>query len=229
MALDFTLMRGLVKDVARSVSSNFPPYITSEDTEGALWVWIYEKRSSIENTVRDDPQNWERKIAGTMRKVASDYCAREKASTEGYNLEDLYRYSIPKIKSLIADVFSYQNWQTFGLKGDGQPGSKGQANETGDRVAELIDVRAAVARLPHDTKELLYYQHVHHYTAENLAEHFGIGEDAARKRMERALGSVRKQLGRKDPDDQMKPSDRRVVRSNAASRAALSSQWDGRS
>ena len=45
--------------------------------------------------------------------------------------------------------------------------------------------------------------------------------------MERALGSVRKQLGRKDPDDQMKPSDRRVVRSNAASRAALSSQWDG--
>lgn len=227
MALDFALMKNLVDSVARSVSSNFPPYVTAEDTAGQLWVWIYEKRSSIENTVRDDPQNWERKIASTMRKVASDYCAREKAGTEGYDLDDLYRYSIPKIKSLIEDVFSYQNWQTFGLKRDGQPGTKGQANETGDRVAELIDVRAAVARLPHDTKELLYYQYVHHYTTENLAEHFGITEVAARKRVQRSLGSVRKQLGRRGPEDGPRASDRRAVRTNAAWRASQSSQWDG--
>jgi DNA-directed RNA polymerase specialized sigma24 family protein len=225
--LDFTLMKTMVRDVARSVSSNFPTYVTPEDTEGALWVYIYEKKTQLEAAVRDDPQNWERKIAGTMRKVAFDHCAREKAAVEGYSVDDLYRYSLPKIRALMEDVFSYTDWQSFGLHGDGQPSAKRQVNEGNDRVAELVDVRRAVERLPHDTKELLYYQYAMHYTSENLGNHFGISEEAAKKRSQRALGAVQKLLGRAPTKDEPKPFERRAVRSNASWRAQQSSQWDG--
>ena len=225
--LDFTLMRGLVRDVARSVSSNFPPYVTPEDTEGAIWVWVYDKKTHLETTVRDSPQDWERKIAGTMRKVAFDHCAKERAAAEGYSVDDLYRYSIPKIKSLMEHVFSYADWQSFGLQGDGQPVAKRQVNEGNDRVAELIDVRAAVARLPHDTKELLYYQYAMQYTNFQLGAHFGISEEAAKKRAQRALSALQKALGRNATDEQPKPAERRAVRTNAAWRANQSVQYDG--
>ena len=224
--LDYDIMTKMVRDVARSVSSSFPQYVTSEDTEGHLWVWVYEKKSQIQKAVEDGPQ-WEAKIASTLRKVASDYCAREKAAVEGYSVEDLYRYTIPKIKSLLPDIFEYQDWQSFGLKGDGQPSSKPQANQTGDRIAELVDIRAAVKALPEETKELLYLLHVYNYTAENLAEYFDISLEAAKKRMQRAYGAVQRSLGRRDPGAEPSPADRRTVRSNAAWRASQGAQYEG--
>jgi DNA-directed RNA polymerase specialized sigma24 family protein len=227
VALNYDVIHPMVKRVARSVSSSFPQYVTSEDTEGHLWVWVYEKRSTLIKLVEDDPHTWQAKIASTLRKVASDYCAREKAAVEGYSTDDLYRYSIPKIRSLLPDVFNYTDWQTFGQKGDGQPGAKPLANQTGDRMVELIDVKAAVERLPQDTKELLYLVHVMAYTQENLAEHFGITLEASKKRAQRAYGAVQRALGRRDPAEQPSPVDRRTVRSNAAWRASQSSQYEG--
>lgn len=227
MALDPAKFMPMVKNVARSVSGQFPPSVTQEDTEQALWLWLYEKRASVLQTVEDDPQDWESKIASTMRKVAFDHCAREKAAVEGYDTADLYRYSIPKIKSLLPDIFEYTDWQTFGLKGDGQPSARAQANQTGDRVAELVDIKAAVKRLPNETKELLYLVHVMNYTTENVADHFEISHEAGKKRVQRAYGAVQKALGRKDPAEQPSPADRRTVRSNAAWRASQGAQYEG--
>lgn len=225
--LDFTLMKNLVKNVASSVASNYPPYVTADDTEGALWCFIYEKKAQIESTVRDDPQDWERKIAGTMRKVAFSHCAKEKAAIEGYSVEDLYRYSIPKIRSLMEDVFNYQDWQSFGLHGDGQPTGKRQVNEGNDRLAELVDVRKALESLPHDTKELLFYQYVMHYDMNALAEHFGVSEEAAKKRSQRAHVAIQRRLGKADAKAEPKAPERRTVKTNAAWRTQSSQSWEG--
>lgn len=227
MALDPSKFHPMVKNVARSVSGQYPSFVTQEDTEQALWLWLYDKRASVLQTVEDSPQDWEAKIASTMRKVASSHCAQEKASVEGYSVEDLYRYTIPKIKNLLPDVFSYTDWQSFGQHGDGQPTQKAQANTTGDRVAELVDIKAAVQRLPDETKELLYLVHAMNYTAENLADHFSISTEAAKKRSQRAYGAVQRELGRKDTSETPGPADRRQVRSNASWRASQSSQYDG--
>lgn len=227
MALDPAKFTPMVKNVARSVSGQFPTSVTQEDTEQALWLWLYEKRASVLQTVEDSPTEWEAKIASTMRKVAFDHCAREKAAVEGYDTVDLYRYSIPKIKTLMPDIFEYSDWQTFGLKGDGQPGSKPLANRTGDRMVELIDVKAAVQRLPMETRELLYLVHVMAYSTENLGEHFEISHEAAKKRLQRAYGGVQKALGRKDLSEHPRPADRRTVRSNASWRASQGAQYEG--
>lgn len=227
MALNYEVLYPMVKNVARSVSSNYPSYVTSEDTEGHLWVWVYTKRSTLIKLVEDSPEDWEAKIASTMRKVASDHCAKEKAAAEGYSTDDLYRYSTRKIRSLLPDVFNHVDWQSFGQRGDGQPSAKPQANQTGDRVAELIDVRMAVKSLPEDTKHMLYLVYVYSYTAENIAEHFGIKEDAAKKRLQRSYGAIQRALGRRGMAEAVKRPERRMVRSNAAWRAAQSTQYEG--
>lgn len=224
MALDPAKFKPMISQVARSVSSSYPSYITQEDTEQVLYLWLYEKRASVLKTVEDSPNDWESKIASTMRKVASDHCAKERAATEGYDTDDLYRYPVNKIRDLLPDVFEYQDWQRFGARGDGQPTAKPQANQTGDRIAELVDMKAAINRLHDDTKELLYYQYGLHYSIEGIADLFGITLEAAKKRAQRALPALQKELGRME-----RPAayERRTVRSNAAWRAAQSNQWEG--
>jgi len=227
VSLDPKIFMPMVKNVAVSVSRNYPPYIEAADTEQHLLVWLYEKRASVLRTVEDNPNEWESMIASTMRKVAFDHCAKEKAAAEGYSVDDLFRYSLPKIKALLPDVFDYQDWQSFGKQGDGQPKGRPQANETGDRTVELIDVRAAVERLTEDTKTLLWLQYSAHYTMENIAEALSITLEATKKRAQRALSAIQRELGRKDPAEQPRRADRRAVRSNAAARAAVTNQYEG--
>jgi len=224
--LDFNAMRKLVKDVARSVSRGFPPYVTSEDTEGHLWVHMYERKASYAKLVQEGA--WEARVASTLRKAAMDYCQKEKAAVEGYSTDDLFRYSLPKIRLLLPDVFNYEDWQSFGLHGDGQPSAKIQANQTGDRIAELTDVKAAVGRLPDDTYNLLVWQYKYSYTMEMLADEFGITTETAKKRAQRAVTAIQKELGRKSAEDQPEVvAERRAVRSNASWIAQRSGQYDG--
>lgn len=221
--LDYDQIMPIVKSVAASVSSKFPPYVQADDTVGALLLFIYQKRDSIERAVEDGP-GWEAKISSTLRKVAFDHCNAEKAAAEGYDPSDIYRYSIPKIKSLIADAMDYENWQSFSSFGDGQP--KAAAQTYGDRVTELIDIKDALESLNEDTYNFLVYQHKYGYTLGELATVFEISLEAAKKRSQRALKGLQKQLGYKDPTPPPQAV-RRPVKSNAAWRADLSSAYEG--
>lgn len=221
--LNYDQIMPIVKTVATQVSSKFPAYVQVDDTQGALLLFIYQKRATIERTVEDGP-GWEAKIASTLRKVAFDHCNTEKAAAEGYDPSDVYRYSAPKIKSLIADAMDYENWQSFNSFGDGQP--KAATQTYNERVTELIDIKDALGKLNEETYNFLIYQHKYGYTFEQLAEAFDISLEAAKKRSQRAIKGLQKQLGYKETVPSSK-APRRAVRSNASWRAELSTSYEG--
>ena len=226
--LDYERFMPMVKRIASSVSRNFPSSVQASDTEGAIYVWLFQRKAWIEQTVRDDPDNWEPKISSLMRKVAFDHCAQEKATIEGYDVSDNYRYSAPKIQTLLRDVFNYQDWQSFGNWGDGQPTAKGQANETGDRIAELVDIKEALMKLKADQLEILILHYRDNYTLEGLSEELEVSYDAARARLRRAVTALQKLLGPKAQSiREGSQNGRRAVRSNAAWRAQAANQWEG--
>ena len=226
MDLDYTKFRLMVKEVASSVASKYPSYVNAEDTEGHLWIFLFERKNSVGKLVAEDPQ-WEPQIASTLRKEAFDHCAREKASAEGYSTDDIYRYSLPKLRKLLKEAFDYEDWQSFGQHGDGQPTAKALANTTGDLVAELSDVKIALSKMNEDTYNLLVWQFKYEYTLEQIGEEFDITANAANQRSMRALRGLQKALGRPDPDAEPRPSDRRVVRTNSSWRASLANQYEG--
>lgn len=217
----------MVRQVAWSVSSKFPPYISSEDTEQELYLWLYANRNWITEQMQDAPREAESRITALMRKAAFGYCNSEKAASEGFDPADVYRYTIPKIKTLLADVFDYEDWQSFGMKGDGQPTARGLANQTGDRIAELVDIKVALERLSDDHYNVILWHYKYSYTFEGIAFELDITEAAAKKRHVRALSSLQRILGYKEPEDKPSPADRRTVRSNAAAQAALSNAYEG--
>lgn len=224
--LDYRLFRKMVKDVSNAVSRSFPSYVDARDTEGHLWLWLYEKRESVRKTVDDSP-TWQAAISSTLRKVAYDFCIAEKSQVEGYDPRDSYTYSLPKIQSLLEIVFEYEDWQSFASSGDGQPRGKRQSNESGDRMAELSDISAALGRLDENPYNALLWSYKYHLSNAELGTELDITEDAAKKRVQRAREALQRELGRKDTSDQPGPGDRRLVRTNAAARAALSNQYDG--
>jgi RNA polymerase sigma factor (sigma-70 family) len=215
----------MITDVARSVSRNFPPNVLREDTEQALWLWLLSNQKSVIRTVEGAPEEWVAQIASTMRKVAFDHCADEKASIEQYD-RDSEKYGIKQIKVLLEDAFDHRDWQSFATSYDSQPRPKGLANTTGDRVTELIDVRAAVDKLPELHYNTLVWFYKLGWTYEELGEQYDCSKEAARQRVERAVRAVQKLLG---PKDQLPPegslNGRRAVRSNAAWRAASDNQY----
>lgn len=225
--LDYRQFRSMVKNVALQVSRNFPQYVSAEDTEGVLWLWLYEKRESIRKTVESSPSTWEAQISSTLRKVASDHCAKEKAATEGYDPRDMYVYSPHKIESLLAVVFEHEDWQSFAMDWDPTPKGKRQSNESGDKLAELSDISKALQALPDETYNTILWVYKYHLTMEELAGELDISLEAAKKRIQRARESLQRQLGRKSSEEPSKVTGRRVVRTNAAARAMLANQYDG--
>jgi DNA-directed RNA polymerase specialized sigma24 family protein len=218
-------LRQIIKDIAAATAAHYPNYVSSEDIEQDIWV-AYLSSGSMQNLVGGE--GWEKKLSSTLRKVAYQKAGDEEAAVHGYASEDVYHYSIPVIKTLLEDAFTYEDWQSFGSSGDGQPRARGQVNETGDRMAMLADVKSAWESIPVEQNTLVYdyYKHAHNY--ERLGTLYNISPAAARSRLERAVKAVQRQLGRKSPADMRKGYEgRRRAYGVAEAQARTESDWNG--
>lgn len=202
----------MVGQIARSVSSNYPSYVSRDDTEQDIWLWVLKNKNTVSKLIRDD-ESWGAKLYTTMAKVASESAMKEEAATNGYSTDDMFEYSTKVVKTLLESVFDYEDWQPSPGMGDGMPKSRGQANETGDRIAMLADVGSAVLGLEDDQYNLILWAYKYHWSHEDLATELEVTKDTARKRLERAVEAVRRRLGRKTPGDMRKASPDRLRRS----------------
>lgn len=200
MAIDFhSTLAPLVERAAVSTVNKWPSYISLDDVQQEVWLWAYEKQSSIETAMR--LPNWEAQVLSTMLKVASSSASKEDQSINGYTKDDTYIYSTQVIEVILESVFRYEDWQSFGTFGDGQPKAKGQVNETGDMIAMLTDVKAAIAELDVKHREMLFRAYRVQGTEGEKAADMGISRSAFSMRARRAVAALRDQLGRVNPSD----------------------------
>jgi DNA-directed RNA polymerase specialized sigma24 family protein len=220
--LDYDELTPLIEEAAKRVTDSFPSYVDRKDIEQAIHIWLLENQRWVKRIMSQEDANLRKQVYPTMKRVAFSSANKEKSGTEGYEPSDVYRYSIEKIQTLLEDVFDYQNWQSFSLRLDGLPRSRGQANETGDRTVELCDVKAALEGLNEQSQNLLTWRYRDNYSMEQLGVEMGVSTTAATKRHKASLRALQKGLGYKSQEDpERAPVGRRKVRSNAAWRAAL--------
>lgn len=215
----------LVRQTARSVSGTYPSYISEDDTEQAVWLYVLQKKSAMERLLRQE--SWEAKLRATITKVAHTHCQKEEGAVNGYSTEDTFDYSIQVLRTLLPDVFDYEDWQPS-PGGDGQPKSKGQANETGDRLAMLVDVKAALERLPEDQYNSLVWVYKYHWSHAELGEELDITPEAAKMRLHRALGALQRALGGKSLADMRRGfTGRHRAFGQAEAQAITNRDWNG--
>jgi RNA polymerase sigma factor (sigma-70 family) len=193
------LMAPLVERAAVTTVNKWPSYVSVEDVQQELWLWAYEKQASVEKAQRID--GWEAKVYSTMLKVASATASKEDQNANGYTKDDTYIYSVAVIEVLLESVFEYEDWQSFGLHGDGQPSAKGQVNETGDMIAMLSDVKAAMAEIKAEYREILFYRHGLQQPFRDVGKSVGLTEKQVERRHKQAVNALRERLGRVNPAD----------------------------
>lgn len=216
----------VVSKTASSVAFKFPLYVTEEDLSQEMYLYALSTPSAV--ALMKSDQDWPVKLAPILKKVGYEYAQREEAHANGYEPEDVYHYSEPVLRTLLEDAFVYEDWQSFQAFGDGQPRAKGQVNETGDRMAMLSDVKAAWSRLPKEKQEIVFVYYAHFKNYGKLGEWLGISYDAARQRLNRAVGALQRELGRKTSSDMRKGFTGRTEPStNAAARYAVERDYCG--
>lgn len=219
-------LKPLVDRAAGNTAHKWPSYVTPEDVAQEIWIWAYSRQNSIEKAM--EAGDWEARIYSTMLKAASEAASKEDRETNGYSKEDTYIYSREVIETLLDSAFLYEDWQSFGTFGDGQPRAKGQVNETGDITAMLADVKAALAEIDKKYREILFYRHAEQMGTVEIGERLGITQQGASKRHSAAINAVRDVLGRVSPADlRQNADDRRSAIGNAESRAVTDRQYEG--
>jgi len=219
-------LRPLVERAASVSAAKWPSYVSAEDLAQDIWVWAYENQNSVESAMKTG--NWGAKVYSTMLKVASSAASTEDRQTSGYTKDDTYVYSVGVIETLLESVFDYTDWQSFGFHGDGQPTAKGQVNETGDVVAMLSDVKAALAEISQANRKTLFQYFCLPGTEEEKAQECGVTRGAFNMRKNRAVEALRDKLGRVSPADLRTGWDnRREVIGNERSQITTERQYEG--
>ena len=229
MSLDYEILKPVVENNARIVRSSYPNS-TGSDISQEMWMWIYGNKDTVASYLKmgsDGPKL----IGFRLRSIGHRMAAKENAFLNGVDYEDTHVYTVPALRVLLSDVFDHEDWQSHQVSYDDMPKAKAQTNMTGDRIAMLADVSAALPKLEEDHYNILVWVFKYHWTYEELGAYLdGISPDAARKRTERAIGRVRALLmGIEKDTDQAHPEyigARRAV-SNSTAMSYQSSMWDG--
>lgn len=227
-----------VQQAARSHSRAYSSWTTYDDVKQHLLAWTLSNRERVTNYL-DNPDA-ERIIRSILNQEARNYCTKERAVSSGYSQDDVAWYSINALKTRLPDVFDYEDWQSFQAGGGGSPSNK-PAAWSGDRLAEIIDIKSALAKLSDDNRAILKEHYGNGLTIEQCADLFEIKYDTATKRLARSLKYLSRQLNDPRPSDPMegvtieqwrknqkfydtRTSGRKAM-SNAAARSATDTNW----
>ena len=179
-----------INQAAAHVTRAYSPWISYNDVRQQLWVWAYENRSRVDDYLA--LPDGERIVRSVLNKEARNYAVRERAAMSGNSPEDVIWYTPSGIKKILPDVFDYEDWQSFEMRGEISSGKP--ASWSGDRLAMIIDVKGALDRLADDRVELLREHYGRGVSAEACAYALGIEVEACRKRVQRAVQAVSEAL-----------------------------------
>lgn len=226
-----------VNQAASIIYRSYSTWTTLDDIKQSIQVWVHSNQERIaEYIARPDG---ERIIRSILNQEGRNYANRERAMSSGYEYDDVAWYTVTALKRILPDVFDYMDWQSFEMKSDGP--SNRPASWSGDKLAQLIDVKRAVESLQTDRQKLLRRHYGDGVTLAGCAVEFDRKEDTVKKQIQRALQAMSKFLN--DPRvsdpmegatyEQWKENQRfydtrtrgRKSMSNAAARAATDGNW----
>lgn len=233
--MDWELIRPLIEDSARRIARSYTAWTTRSDIVSELWLWAVKNESRIlwyqESSSVDEFNHLIKSILNTE---ARSYANREKAYMSGYDPSDVETYTPRQIRTILPSIFDVEDWQSSSTSYDGMPHAKPLANESGDGVAAIVDVRRVFEELSSDQKKILVQCYRDKAELHSIGDYFEISEDAARKRIDRAIYAMADALNNPKSGNRYNATygqwdtrgkGRRAI-SNARARQITSSGWD---
>ena len=210
---------GVAKQVASRANRMHRGLVATDDLYQHLSLWALEHWHKIEQWQAEDSLKF--KLRKTFYNEAQKYVAKERAQHSRSPVSDSFYYTHEVLHELLRDVWSHAGWTDTPDMTSEFIAHTSKPSEGGNRLALLSDVAAGLGRLNTTDKDLLRMRYAFggmEFSA--LAESLAITEEAARKRVKRALNRLQDKLGGEAPVWR----GRRRVRSNAEARAEIRNQ-----
>lgn len=176
------------------------PMVERDDILQEMYVWWCQHPRKAARYL-DDTEYGEKKLSRALRNAGLAYCHKEKARRVGYEVDDLFFYSLGLLRELLPAVYDEDAWSRMGRTTlDGLPRGKSDPAEGNNALAALCDVSQALNRLAAEPRRLIELTFRDEVDAEHLAGQLDTTPDGARMRVQRALRRLQEELGGERPD-----------------------------
>lgn len=175
--------------------------IDKEDISQELWLWFIQKPNKVHNWYSIyEPKDRDKLVAKSLRNAALKYCTREKAKSLGYEVQDNFYYEPQIIEEFLPYVITGSYIVPIGVNDiNYRPGSNDVA-ESNSWLAVRADISKAYESISDKNRNILRLRFGSvNTTLKEVGKELNISEDAARKRVDRAISALIDELGGKRP------------------------------
>lgn len=167
-----------------------------DDIAQELWVWFvghprkYKEWSALEQKDRD------KLIAKSLRNAALKYCERAKSQKIGYDMSDLYYYDVSVVEAFLPSIIGETYEIPVKIKDLGSQVKSNEISDGNNWLALRSDIAAGYYKLTEAKQNVLRLRFsIEQPDWATLAKDMDSTPDGARKKVERALASLVKNLG----------------------------------
>lgn len=217
-----------LRNIATSLCRSFP-LVEREDMEQQLHLLWYEKWDVLRKFLAmPDEEKGKAHVLKCLRLWGIEYARSETAMIRGWRVEDMQHYSPRSVAEMLPFLFDPESWSSIAAKGGEGPASPKLKNQAGDALAIYADLTKAWGGVRDVDRDVLHRRFVAGVDLEVLAGQWGVNEDTARKRCERALQRLAERMSglQHTRVSQLAPRGRRAV-SNTRAQAMTGEHWSG--
>jgi len=185
------MVQTLASDYSRKYSM-----LERDDIAQELWVWFvahprkYKEWSALEQKDRD------KLIAKSLRNAALKYCERAKSQKIGYDMSDLYYYDTSVVEAFLPSIIGETYEIPTKIKDIGSQVKSNEVSDGNNWLALRSDIASGYYKLPEAKQNILRLRFsIEQPDWATLAKDMDSTPEGARKKVERALASLVKNLG----------------------------------
>jgi DNA-directed RNA polymerase specialized sigma24 family protein len=171
--------------------------VEPSDIKQILWMWFVTHPNKYTEWSKLPPKDKEKLIAKSLRNAALKYCEQEKARKFGYDMVDLYYYDASVVEAFLPSILADSYEIPTKIKDlNFQFGKSGEVTDGNNWLVLRSDIEKAYNQLAEAKQNILRLR----FTTDNsewseLAKELNTSADGARKRVERAVNSLIRNLG----------------------------------
>lgn len=175
--------------------------VDRDDIKQELWLWFASRPNKLRDWYENfDPKDRDRLIARSLKNAALKYCTKEKAKSVGYDVSDIYYYEPAVIEEFLPYILTESYIIPVGTNDVNYKPDDTAIAEGNTWLAVRADIVKAFDAIEERHQNVLRLRFGSlNTTLKEVGNELKISEDAARKRVDRAIKAMIDELGGKRP------------------------------
>jgi hypothetical protein len=189
-----------------------------DDIAQELWVWFVGHPRKYKEWLELEQKDRDKLIAKSLRNAAITYCEREKARKIGYDTSDLYYYDVSVVEAFLPSIIGETYVIPVKIQDLNSKFGSGDISDGNNWLALRSDIATGYYKLSEAKQNVLRLRFsVEQPDWATLASDMDSTPEGARKKVERALNSLVKNLGGwkayrdEETEDTSKPAGQKPV------------------